>query len=234
MKVGVVTGFIPLPVKHVSEDQYRTLGRRLCNACRDAAVIVVSDGKLEDCWAYDLCTGLPPANPVPADRYDSSELNVKSHIIQHNRTEWALDAADEYPDVDVWVWFDYGLLKQGFWKNNPVTEDKVKSFLKRVAATEKFDTIPFPGISDKGPVYPTGNNWRFCGSTHIWPVNFLPAINLVYKTTLKEWVFRHKTVPLDLPIWALVEQTSKLPFKFYQAEYDATQLDNFPGGLHHV
>lgn len=226
MKVGVVSGFIPLPVIHLSEDQYTELGVRLAAACGDHRWVLYH-GDLDKCWAYDLCTGLPPANPPPADRYPSAAVNVQSHIVQHQRTTWALRAAATFPEVDVWVWFDYGLLKQGFWKNNPITEDIVKRFLDRLAATPKLDVIPFPGISDKGLVMPTGNNWRFCGSTHIWPKQFLPSIDAAYKNTLQKWINYHNTVPLDLPIWALVEQNSGLPFRWYPAEYDASQLENY-------
>ena len=37
-----------------------------------------------------------------------------------------------------------------------------------------------------------------------------------------------QTLPLDLPIWAMVETDSKLPFRHILAEYDASQLDNLP------
>lgn len=233
MKVGVVTAFVPLPVKHLSPEQYHELGHKMIGAVQSAGATVrfFNDDKLESLWAYDLCTGLPPNNPVPADRYDSPEINVQSHVVQHNRTTWAMRAAAENPSVDVWVWLDYGILKQGFWKNNPVTPEKIGRFIGRLSGARQFDVVPFPGIADKATVYPTGNNWRFCGSTHIWPKQYLEAIHQCYQTQLQKWVVAHNTVPLDLPIWALVEQHSGLPFKWYTAEYDASQLDNLPENL---
>lgn len=232
MQVGVVTAYVPLPVKHLTPMQYLDLGVRIQNVCKAKAQWLCFEHKLELCWAYDLCTGLPPNNPVPADRYDTPEINVMSNIVQHNRTTWAMQAMQEFPDIDVWVWFDFGLLKQGFWKNNPITEATVARFLDRVADTKTMNCIPFPGIADKATVYPTGNNWRFCGSTHIWPKAYLPAIDAAYKGVLRDWVKAYKTVPLDLPIWALVENLhNELPFRWYPAEYDATQLDNYPGDV---
>jgi hypothetical protein len=229
MKVGVVTGFIPIPVKHVSEEEYHAYGKRLSSAS-EGHTFYIGGGRLEDCWAYNICHGMPPDMPIPADRYANAEANINSHIIQHNRTTWAMEARDMHPDVEVWAWLDYGILKQGAWRNNPVTEDSVKRFLTRLSFTQSpMDYIPFPGIAEKGMVYPGCNNWRFCGSTHIWPTNWIPDIDHVYKNTLKEWISQHKTVPLDLPIWALVEQNSKLPFRWYPAEYDASQLDNYLG-----
>lgn len=228
MRVGVVTGYIKLPVKHVSSTQYHEYASRLSKACI-GHTFYIGGGHVKDCWAYDLCTGLPPDMPVPSDRYDSPEINVMSHIIQHQRTTWAMEAVEAHPDVEVWCWLDYGILKQGAWRNNPVTEDSIKRFLTKVSLTpEPMDFIPFPGILPKGMIYPGENNWRFCGSCHIWPKKYLPLIDMMYKDALKEWISIHKTVPLDLPIWALVEYSS-LPFKWYAAEYDASQLDNYPG-----
>jgi len=234
MKVGVVTGFIPIPVHHLSANQYHELALTLAGAVLSSGATFrafVNEEPLASCWAYELCNGLPPANPVPADRYASPEINVMSHIIQHQRTTWALRAAKREPDVAVWVWFDYGLMKQGDWTGKPIRAENVQRFLRKLADMKALDHIPFPGITDKQTVYPTGNVWRFCGSTHIWPKQYLPEIHDEYKARLIAWVHQLKTVPLDLPIWALVEQNLKLPFRWYPAEYDATQLDNLPGGV---
>lgn len=231
-KVGVVTGFVPLKVKHLTRDQFSALGSRLKRACADVT-FVEHISSLDDMWLLRENPPMVPANPVPGDRYAGPIENVLSNIVQHNRTEWALRAAMQYPDIDVWVWLDYGILKQGAWRNEPVTEDHVSSFLKDISETPKAifaSAIPFPGITaDIEPVQPSGNNWRFCGSCHIWPNVFLPAIGLAYQITVRKWIAEHKTTPLDLPIWALVEQRygGVLPFKWYQAEYGSTQLTGF-------
>jgi hypothetical protein len=231
MTVGVVTGFIPLPVLHLAEAKYHELGRQLFEGCKGFPWYR-GEGPLEECWAYDLCTGLPPANPPPADRYPTPEINVMSHIVQHQRTTWAMRAAREFTEIDTWVWFDYGIMKQGYWNGRPMTVEAVKTFLQRLRDMGRPDTIPFPGIDEVGPVYPTGNNWRFVGSTHIWPRKYLSEIDAAYKHQLRDWVARHKTVPLDLPIWALVEQRHlELPFRFYQGEYDVTQLTGLPDAV---
>lgn len=228
-KVGVVSAFVPLDVKHLTAEQYHEYGRRLTRAVNDAGIMMCKMyNTLEECWLYKESPPMVPANPVPGDRYAGPVENVFSNIVQHNRTEWAMSAMNRHPDIDVWVWLDYAVLKQGGWRNNQVTEESITRFLEKVKTYEFYD-IPFPGISSKSPVLPIGNNWRFCGSTHIWPKKFLTEIDLTYKTILREWIRVCRTTPLDLPIWALVEQTSCLPFRFYEAEYDASQVDNFPG-----
>lgn len=224
-RVGVVSAYVPLNVKHLSPDTYRALGRRLKNACggRDH---FFEDFPLEDCWLSWENPPMIPAGETPADRYDTPEDHVRSHIVQHSRTQWAVRAAAENPELETIVWLDYGILKQGDWTRKPVQVDHIRDLLDKL---EKYplDHIPFPGIEEQKPVNPFGNNWRFCGSTHIWPVKFLPAIDRAYRFELRQFIRQYGKVPLDLAIWPAVEKNSGLPFRWYKAEYDATQLTNF-------
>ncbi len=228
LNVTVVTAFIPLSVKHLSVDQYKEFGARLKRACGER-MCAFEGYDLSACWL----TTHPelvwkPATETPADRYSSPEEHIRSHIIQHSRTQWALKALEERPQTEVVVWLDYALLKQGEWRNNPITEDHVVEFLGKVS-NGQWDGIPFPGIEAAKPIDPHGNNWRFCGSTHIWPVRYLRAIDKCYRVKLLQFMRCYDCTPLDLAIWPLVERDSGLPFKWYKAEYDATQLTNFPG-----
>lgn len=232
--VIVVSAYIPLPVKHLTEGQYRELGSKLVEAVGPRP-FVLFEHPLSECWlAKEARLPRETAAPVPSDRYATSEDNIKSHIIQHNRTEWALQAAAAHPNADVVVWFDYGLMKQGAWRDNLIKPEHVREFLNRVAEYPFDRAMPFPGIEDKKPIDPFGNNWRFCGSTHIWPVKWLPAIDRVYKRALRDFIERYERLPLDLAIWPDVEARCALegadhvPFEWYKAEYDATQLTGFP------
>lgn len=236
MNPKIVTAYVPLDVKHLTRDDYKRYGDVIIDAVGEDNVRLFYDFPLERCWlAHEPNLPCIPANPVPSDRYSSAASNVRSNVVQHNRTEWAMLAAKDEPDIDVWVWLDYGIAKQGGWRNNQIHRGHIRAFFDEIRRTPSLDIIPFPGIEGKATVYPTGNNWRFCGSTHIWPVKYLASIDRVYKHELRKWIAQYGTVPLDLPIWALVEQNSHLPFWWYQAEYDASQLTNyrhdfFPGG----
>lgn len=227
-KVAVVTAFVPLNVRHMSADQYMDLGGKMCTAaCTAGATADLIKSDLASCWSHDLCAGLEPATSTPADRYATSADHVRSHIVQHTRTQWALACAANRPEADVVVWLDLGILKQGKHTDKPVTEDDVSWFVEAVQMYP-FPDIPFPGIAGRDPWLPHGNNWRFCGSTHIWPVKHLPQIHRSYRANLINFVREYKSVPLDLAIWPMVERNSGLPFKWYPAEYDNTQLRNFP------
>lgn len=224
MKVSVVSAFVPLEVKHLSPDEYHAYGNRLRSVCGDR--LHVFEHPLNECWAYGF-HDMPPAAATPGDRYASAQAHVASNIVQHNRTSWALRLQKTNPS-DVVVWFDYAILKQGAWRNNPVTEDHVRDFLQKLERMDVLEDIPFPGIEPMKVVDPHGNNWRFCGSTHIWPTQFLPQIHQEYRHELYQFVHRYRAVPLDLAIWPAVEFNSGLPFRWYKAEYDATQLTNLP------
>jgi hypothetical protein len=229
--VRVVTAYVPLQVEHMDSHAYHTLGQHMFNACRGRYHFF--DGyPLEKCWSYNMCKDLSPATETPPDRYATPEAHVRSHIVQHTRTQWALEAAALHPDVDVWVWLDLGILKQGKWNDHQVQAQDVTWLLDLIESQPVRDDIPFPGIAGPtDPWLPHGNNWRFCGSTHIWQRKYLEQIHRSYKTNLINFIAQYRTVPLDLAIWPMVECTSGLPFKWYKAEYDNTQLRNYPCAL---
>ena len=226
-KVRVVSAFVPLEVRHMKVHQYMELGDQMFQAARRAgAETSFIQHELSLCWAHDICKGRKPATETPPDRYDSPEAHVASHIVQHNRTEWAKAAMSGTAD-DVVIWLDLGVMKQGKHTGKLITSDDVSWFVEAVQMYPCGD-IPFPGITGKDPWLPHGNNWRFCGSTHVWPRKWLDSIDRSYKHALRNFIQAYDCVPLDLAIWPMVERTSGLPFRWYQAEYDNTQLRNFP------
>jgi hypothetical protein len=225
-KVKVVTAYVPLPVTHLSTGDYHELGERLFNAVGQSKVQFYDQQPLDRCWAYQLLKDLKPATETPADRYPSPEVHVMSHIVQHSRTQWALRAAAD-GEADVIVWLDLGIMKQGRHTGKHIRITDVQTLIERVEQYD-FTDIPFPGIEGSHRYDPLGNNWRFCGSTHIWPVKWLGHIDRSYRFCLRQYVRQHGVAPLDLAIWPMVEKVSGLPFKWYKADYDRTQLTEFP------
>lgn len=234
MRVKVVSGYTPLNVKHLSEQQYREYGDALREACAGRSCFFDLGWKLSDCWLYRHLEdtnqmSLPPACDVAPDRYDDPLAMVASNVVQHQRTMWMMNALECYPDTDVFVWLDYAILKQGDFTGKPVRDIDVKIFLDRLEALPSLDTIYFPGCwPEKTTPADYGANWRFVGSTHIIPRQHLPIVDEFYRYECRKFIERTKTVPLDLPIWALTELNSSLPFKQYVANHDSSQLTNFP------
>ncbi len=238
MKVKIVTAYVPLQVRHLTGDQYRDYGRQLAAAVAEAhddvTMTVFDNYPIERCWLTGWLEGrpyYPPATEVPADRYATPLHMVASNIVQHNRTDWAVQELTQDESVgaaaDVYVWLDLAIMKQGGWTGKPVTAEVVTDFCNRLQRKRYLVDIPFPGIWDRGEISDTGANWRFCGSTHVWPARYLREIDQLYKFNCRRFIDGTRTIPLDLPIWAMTER-SPLPFHWYAANHDATQLTNFP------
>lgn len=227
-KVKVFTAFVPLTVTHLSAAKYHDLGKRLEAAC-DGDFVFFDDYAFDKCWLA-MASHLPPAAAVPADRYPTPLDNVRSNIVQHQRTTWGMEAMALDPSVDIWVWLDLGVLKQGDWTGRPVKEEHIRAFLNRLRNSQMGDIVPFPAIWGKGPISDNDVNWRFVGSTHIWPAKWLPAIDAAYKEEASKFIARTQTVPNDLPIWAYTEENHpEIPFESYSANHDNTQFVNFRG-----
>lgn len=227
-KVKVVTAYVPLTVQNMKPESFHELGSRLACACGDR-IRVFRDFPYNECWlAREIPPGVSPANPRALDRFATEEEHLRSNVVQHSPVQWVSLAAAEDPEPDVFVWMGYSLLKQGDFTGKRITEAHVVNFLRAVERYP-FTDLPFPGIASFGPISVFGDNWRFCGSTVIMPRKFLDMIVKSYKFHMRSFLLAHRKVPLDLAIWPMVEQRSGLPWRFYPAEYDYTQLTNFPG-----
>lgn len=229
-KVKVVTAYVDLGLTKRPSDEFHSLGRQLVAAC-DGRARVYDDFPFDCCWVQREYRGLPPANPRAEDRFATAEEHRRSNIVQHSPGQWVMSAylADHaaYTPADVYVWMGYSLMKQGAFTGKPISSQHVHDFLTRLEQWTP-DCIPFPGITNASPVLPFGDNWRFCGSVIIYPTYWLARMWHSYQVCAREFFRRYGAIPLDLAIWPTVEATSGLPFRFYQAEYDATQLTAFP------
>jgi hypothetical protein len=236
MRVKVVTAFVPIEgMLHFKPEQYHAYADSIERAAGPLRFRRYNPFPLEECWLYGWLDtrgwlDLPPATVAAPDRYPTSAHFQRSNIVQHNRTTWLKLAADEDRECDVFVWLDYALLKQGWkWDGHPGVEERhITEFLDKIEGSN-FQDIPFPGIWEKGPINDKGDNWRFVGSTHVIPRKWLYFVDTFYKIECRQFIEKNKTVPLDLPIWAYLEQKTSLPFRWYSANHDATQLTAFPG-----
>lgn len=228
-KVKVVTAYVDLGLSKRPASSFHALGQELALACGER-IRVYPDFPFQRCWvAAETQAAYPAANRRAEDRFVNDTEHVRSNIIQHSPLQWLTLAAAEDPEPTAFVWLGYSILKQGDFTGKRVRPKDVHKFL---TAVEKypFGNIPIPSIRPEDPVLPYGDNWQFVGSTLIIPRTHLPAVWRSYKAELRNFVLKYKAIPLDLAIWPAVVRNSGLPFRPYPAEYDATQLANFPHG----
>lgn len=230
--IKIVSGYIPLPkLRNVSVDVFMERGRALGRAIAAANVsfCLFDNDRIEDCWAYDFCNRhgpISPSFPTAADRFPDIETQVQSCIIMHQKQEWMCRAAIEDPEPDVFVWIDYGVLKQ-----QHMSEAVVTRFCERLA--QRYVTsIELPGI--KPHPYPVDNAqcWdRFCGSVVIEPRDQLFRLARAMKATTQNFIRLTRTINIESNTMAEIEYARwpDVLFRWYAAEWGAPMFDNLPG-----
>lgn len=228
-KVKVVTAYVDLNLTKRPSTEFHATGFKLLDAVDSSQMRLFANFPFSYCWAGDqFGVKYPPANPRAEDRFVTEDEHLRSNLIQHSPLQWVSEAAAEDPEPDVFVWMGYSIMKQGAFTGKPVCQKNVVEFLTKVSKYP-FGDIPIPSIRPDDPISPFGDNWQFVGSTIIVPRKFLEQMTRAYKFELIEFVRKFRKIPLDLAIWPSVVRNSGLPFRPYPAEYDATQLTNFPG-----
>lgn len=224
-RVKVVTAYCDLGLSKRPAKEFHSLGQQLVDACGEDNIIVYKYAP-EEAWTWDAYKGYPAANARALDRFAYAHEHERSNLIQHTPVQW-LERAKGESGADIFVWLGYSLLKQGEFTGKRIMPSHVTGLIDKLKHW-KGGSLPFPGIEDRIlPIDPFGDNWRFVGSTLVVPREFVHMVSASYYANFKAFVQQHKAVPLDLAIWPMVEFSSGLPWRFYQAEYDHTQLTNF-------
>ena len=222
-----VTGFVDnaFPARHLTQGTARGYGERL-TSCLGTRVHAFDVGwGLDDCWARRLLEenpGLLPSdeNP-PADRYATPEDAARSNIVLLQRYEWMRLAAELHPDVDVFAWVEYTVLKQ-----RNVTESVIRGFLDTLEQMP-VDAITLPGIWPKGPIDDRAAHWRFAGSCWIAPRSLLEPLADVIKEVATLRTRRTGRISWDMNTMAYVELLDVLPIRWYPGDHDETQFTGF-------
>ena len=228
-KVKVLTGYFnAFPAKHLSEDQFRALGNRLIETVGDTNIRMMGAGyMLSDCWAHKFLVENPlllPSDRHPApDRFATPADMVASNIVILQRFEWLRMAALIDPDVDIWVWLEYTIMKQP-----GVTGPVIKKFLEDVALGEHA-AVSIPGCWPKGFIDDGAICWRFCGSTWVCPHYLVPSFSQGAKTVATLRTRSTGMISWDVNTMAYLELLDVVPIRWYQGNHDQTQLTNFRG-----
>ena len=213
-KVKVVTGYIPIAGHPRTPAEYGALGEQL----RDLkAPVQPFYGVVTSCWLYDLIRTLP-FEPIWAVADNPQKNTLAYHCVQHQKFQWLYDAMKMDNDSDVFVWLDYGICHVP-----GVTPGVINAFLDRV----KRNDTAIPGCWPVGNVDDSFPCWRFCGGLmvvdrrDVQPLkNMLKAITMLHLNVTKKVVWETNTL-------ARVEQTGKIPIRWYLADHNESMFENY-------
>ena len=174
-KVKVVSGYIPIPgILNVTESGFREYGARLKKACPCPTEFfdMTTPVALRHTWMARWLSQQPWGNEVQSSdpapdpaRFAAPGIKLLSNFVMHQKYEWLALAAINDPVPDVFVWLDYGVLKQ-----SDMTELVVTDFLQRLERKSVVDEIIAPGVrAIKVEPVPSESWDRFCGSVVIVP-----------------------------------------------------------------
>ncbi len=229
IKAMAVTGFLGdkagFPGKKMPVEQMRELGTRLKNAIPGKIHAFDDEEALRDCWAWPLARENPflapsCANP-PTDRFDIPRHMAYSNILRLQRYEWMRRAGELYPDVDVFAWIEYTVLKQP-----GVTEHVIQDFMAALEEAE-FDALSAPGCWSKGPVDDSKAHWRFVGSCWVCPRQYLEKLFEAARTVVTLRTRMTGKISWDMNTMAYIELLDILPIRWYPAGHDQTQFTNY-------
>lgn len=218
VKVKVVTGYIPIAGHPRSAAEYGALGEKLREL---KAPVQPFYGAITSTWMYDMIKALPfgPTWSVA----DNPEKNTLAyHCANHQKFQWLFDATKLDNDADTFVWVDYGICHVP-----GVTPGVINACLEKV---QKAD-FAIPGCWPRGDIRDDIPCWRFCGGLLVVPRTFVqPLKNLMQAIALLH-VNVTKNVTWEVNTLARLEQTDKLPLRWYAADHNETMFTNYAKDL---
>jgi hypothetical protein len=227
MRALAITGFVkdPFKARHLTQDACRDLGDRLKAALPGRIHAFDYGWTLDSCWAYPLLQANPDLAPScaspPADRFATPGDMVRSNIVLMQRYHWMALAAKLYPDVDVFAWIEYTVLKQ-----SGVTESVLVSFVDELER-QPCDAVTLPGCWPKSPINDAEAHWRFVGSCWVCPRDLAQRVYQAVRDVVEMRTRITGQLSWDMNSMAYVELLDILPIRWYPANHDETQFTNY-------
>lgn len=214
----VVTGYIPIKDHPRSSKEYGKLGEKL----RDLKVPVQPFyGRETSTWLYTLISSLSFA-PTWSVADNPQKNTLAYHCVQYQKFQWLLEAAKLDPDPDTFIWIDYGICHVP-----GVNVGVINAFLSKVRQGD----FAIPGCWPRANIRDDIPCWRFCGGLIIVPRSSISALkNLMQAMTLLH-IGKTKNVTWEVNTLARVDQTDKLPIRWYAADHNQTMFTNYEIGL---
>lgn len=215
--ICVVTGYVPIHGHPRPEGGYHVLGQRLVDM---GVPIVRYFDQLEDCWLHKYLD-VNQRKPTHSVADNPKKNTLAYHAVQHQKSEWIARAAIKNPEIDVFVWIDYGIFHLP-----TVTKQIIKEFLARV---EGETEVAIPGCWQKDHPYDDRvPNWRFCGGVIVVPRDLAVKFDTGVKVECIDWLSKTNNISWEVNTMARMEKSFYLfPIRQYFADHDHTMFTNY-------
>ena len=215
--ITVVTAYVPIPNHPRSMTEYHELGQKLLDL--DVPVMFQQE-TLDSCWLFNYLQWR--GGKFTHSVADNPQKNsVAYHIVQAQKSEFLLGAAENNPQPDVFVWIDFGIFHLP-----GVTGTVIKEFLQRA---ESEQAIAIPGCWDPDFKYEDSHPcWRFCGGLMVVPRKFVMALDIAMKYEYMRWLAHTNNLSWEVNTLARLERLEKhLPLWWYKADHDAQMFTGY-------
>lgn len=216
MKAKLVTAYVPIPNHPRTAAEYGALGEKLSGVPVPKKAFY---DQLQNLWLSKYIRTLP-FTPRPSEGDNPAKNTTAYHCVNHEKTTWLVQAADEDPTADILVWVDYGIFNLPGVNNQVIYEFMEKLDDKAIYA---------PGCWDQPEAveaaYPC---WRFCGSVLAVPRKFVDVLDYNVRVQARQHISKTKNVEWEVNTWARTEKARqvKLPWHWYKADHNASMFTN--------
>ncbi len=214
MNAVLVTGYVPIPNHPRTAEEYGELGERLSGVPVKKKAFYM---RLEDTWMAKCIKGMS-FTPSPSQHDNSEKNTVAYHCVNHQKTSWLVQAADENPDADVLVWVDYGIFRLP-----GVTNRAIYEFMEKVDDQAIYAPGCWQTPEAVEAAYPC---WRFCGSVLAVPRKLVDTLDFNCRVTARQHMAKTRNVEWEVNTWARVEQGRghRLPWHWYKADHNVSMF----------
>lgn len=213
MRLVVASGYVEIPGHPRTKAVYDELGAQLMRI--QTAPVHVCRTELADCWLTPYVRDRHVKHAVAGN---PSKNSMAYHVVQHQKSAWLIEVAAA-TNADVIVWLDYGVCHQP-----GVTTDAIEAFLQR--AQTHTGSIALPGAWESAERTPFEPNWRFLGSSFVAPRALIERFHAAVQAVTLERLERG-LVTWEINDWADVERRGNVPMRWYQANHNRSQFDQF-------
>lgn len=216
MNVRLVTAYVPIADHPRGPSEYGTLGEKLGGVpVRKKAFY----DQVQNLWMSKFLRSLD-FMPRASEGDNPNKNSLAYHAVNHEKTTWLKQAADEYPDADVVCWVDYGIFRLPGVNNESITKFINSLDDKHIYA---------PGCWLPGPVESAAPCWRFCGSVLAVPTKLIHAFDFECRSKARQHIEATRNVEWEVNTWARVEAGKRqFPIKWYRADHNVRMFTDCP------